>query len=320
MGFYQYLFKRIGFTAFSLFVLSILVFAITQVLPGSAATLMLGKEATESAVLAVEKQLGLNRPIYVQYLDWIGGFLTGDWGASYHQKVPIIDLVVPRLVRSLQLAGLSLALAVSVAIPLGVVAAVKNDSKFGVWITSVSYAGVSVPEFVTGLVLILLLGGPVFSVFPSSGYEPLSSGVVPWLMHIVLPAVTLTIILISHLMRQTRSELIDVLQSEYIRTARLKGISERRVLLRHALPNGLLPTITVIALDIGYLIGGIVIVEAVFAFPGIGRLTVDAILSRDIPLVQATTLVIAALFMLANLCADLLYARLDPRIEYGGGS
>jgi peptide/nickel transport system permease protein len=179
-----------------------------------------------------------------------------------------------------------------------------------------TYVGISVPEFVTGMGLLLILAGPSVGWFPTGGYAELSAGVLTWARHLVLPAATLTIVLMAHVVRQTRSGLADVLNSPYIRTARLKGASERRVVIRHALRNGLVPTITVLALDLGYLMGGIVVVEEVFAYPGMGRLIIYAVQNRDVPLLQMCVLIVASVYTLANFGADLLYAWLDPRIRY----
>ncbi|MDG5775275.1 ABC transporter permease [Haloarculaceae archaeon H-GB2-1] len=312
-----YLFKRMGYIAVTLLIISFIVFAITQLLPGNAAVLILGKQATNESIAAVEQQLGLNKPWYVQYTDWLVGFVTGEWGNSYLNDASAMDVIIPRLIHSVQLAALTLVLVICVGIPLGVVAAMKEDSIQDLAVSSFGYLGVSFPEFITGMVLLTLFGGPILSIFPFGGYEPLQSGLIPWLKHLALPSLTLTIILIAHVMRLTRSELIEVLESDYVRTARLKGISEYRVLFFHALRNALLPTITLLALDVGYLLGSIVVVEEVFAFPGLGRLVVRAIQSRDIPVIQAVVMIIAIVYTFANLAADILYTYLDPRIEYG---
>lgn len=314
--FRRYFLKRTAFMGFSIGVISFLVFAVTQLLPGNAAVMILGRFATEESVATLEQELGLNRPWYVQYLDWVGGVATGEFGQSYVYERPIGEIVWPRFVHSLELAVLSLTLVAVVGIPLGVLAAVKRDSPVDLAIGSVAYLGISVPEFVTGTFLILLVGGPIFDVFPSGDYVPRSQGTVPWLRHLVLPAITLTILMLAHVMRQTRSGMVETLQSDYVRTARLKGMGEWIVLFKHAVRNGLLPTITVLALDLGYLMGGIVVVEEVFAFPGLGRLIVFAIQNRDLPLLQVVVLIVAATYTVANFGADVVYTYLDPRIDY----
>jgi peptide/nickel transport system permease protein len=316
--FYVYLLKRLMYSAVTLVAVSMTIFLVTQVLPGNAATSLLGRYATEGSIVAVERQLGLNQPIYVQYIDWFTGILTGDWGRSFRYSEPVSELVFPRFVRSMQLALLTLVLVVIFGIGLGVLAAIKRDSLAGMLVSTGTYASISLPEYVVATFLVLLFAGPVFNVLPNTGYVPLREGAVPWLQHLILPALSMTFLLMGYAMRQTRSEMIEVLQSEYIRTARLKGLSEYRVITSHALRNGLLPTITVIAFNFGYMLGGIVVVEQVFAFPGLGRIIIASIQNRDLPMIQGTILLVAAVYLFANLVADLLYTKLDPRIGYGG--
>jgi len=318
-SFHLYVLKRLGYIVLTLFLISAIVFAATAVLPGNAATMILGRQATQEKIAALEQQLGLNKPLYVQYADWLTGMVTGDAGESLALRQPVVEVVQPRFMRSLQLAVLTLLTTVAVGIPLGVLSAVKRNSIVDRLSSAAAYFGVSLPEFVTGTLLILLLGGPIFGIFPSSGYIPPNESLVGWAMHMILPVATLTILLIAHIMRQTRSELIEVLQSEYVRSARLKGLTERTVLVKHALRNGLLPTITVLALDFGWLMGSLVVVEEIFAYPGIGRLVVFAIQNRDIPLLQFIVIIIAVSYTFANFGADLLYGYLDPRIDYGEG-
>jgi peptide/nickel transport system permease protein len=316
-AFRRYFIKRVAFMGFSLWIISVLVFGITQVLPGNAAVMILGTFATEDSIQALEQQLGLNQPVYIQYIDWFSRVITGDWGQSFVSQRPIEAIVWPRIVHSIELALIALVMVVLIGIPLGVVAAVRRDGNLDLLISNISYIGISVPEFVTGTFLILLLGGPVFNMFPSGDYVPRSEGTVLWLRHLLLPAITLTILMLAHIMRQTRSGMIETLQSDYVRTARLKGMSEYQVLFKHALRNGLLPAITVIALDLGYLMGGIVVVEEVFAFPGLGRLIIFSINNRDLPTLQVVVLIVAATYTIANFAADIMYTYLDPRIEYG---
>lgn len=316
-SFRRYLLKRLGYIGVTLLVVSFIVFGVTQLLPGNAAVMILGQFATEAKIHALEQELGLNRPWYVQYVAWLGGVLTGEWGQSYVLNQPISSIIWTRLIHSTQLTLVTLTEVILIGIPLGVIAAIERDTIYDSAISAASYIGISVPEFVTGTMLILLFGGPVFNVFPSSGYIPIQQGVIPWLSHLVLPSLTLTILLLAHVMRQTRSGMIETLQSEYVRTARLKGMSESSVIAKHALRNGLLPTITVLALDLGYLMGSIVVVEEVFAYPGLGRLIVFAIQNRDLPTLQIAVLIVAATYAFANLGADLVYTYLDPRIDYG---
>jgi peptide/nickel transport system permease protein len=228
----------------------------------------------------------------------------------------VATVVGYRLRNSAFLAVAALIVVVVVGIPLGTLAALRRGRRLDLAIVTAAYVGISIPEFVTGLLLLLVLAGPSLGWLPTSGYAELSSGVAAWARHLVLPAMTLTIVLLAHVVRQTRSGMADVLAAPYIRTAQLKGASTRRIVLRHALRNGLLPTITVLALDLGYLMGGIVVVEEVFAYPGLGRLIIYAVQNRDVPLLQMCALVVASVYVLANFAADLTYAWLDPRIRY----
>ena len=260
--------------------------------------------------------MGLDRPLLVQYASWVASVVTGDWGVSLAMKQPVATVVGYRLRNSAFLALAALTVVVVVGVPLGTLAALRRGRPLDLAIVTATYVGISIPEFVTGLALLLVLAGPSVGWFPTSGYVELASGVTAWARHLVLPAMTLTIVLLAHVVRQTRSGLADVLTAPYIRTARLKGASARRIVLRHALRNALLPTITVLALDLGYLMGGIVVVEEVFAYPGMGRLVIYAVQNRDVPLLQMCALVVASVYVLANFAADLAYAWLDPRIRY----
>jgi peptide/nickel transport system permease protein len=312
----SYVARRALSIALVLVLISLIVFVAIHVLPGSAATLILGEYATPESLRALERDMGLDRPLAVQYAAWIGGVVTGDWGYSLAMKQPVTAIIGLRLRNSALLASFALVAVVLVAIPLGTLAALRRGRWLDLAILTGSYLGISVPEFVTGMVLILVLAGPSLHFFPTGDYAPLAAGLRTWLSHLVLPALTLTLVLLAHVIRQTRSGLVEVLQSAYVRTARLKGATERRVVVRHALRNGLLPAVTVIALDLGYLMGGIVVVEEVFAYPGMGRLILYAIQNRDVPLLQVSILIVAATYTVANFAADMVYAWLDPRIRY----
>jgi peptide/nickel transport system permease protein len=311
-----YVARRTLSIALVLVLISLIVFVAIHVLPGSAATLILGEYATPESLRALERDMGLDRPLALQYAAWMGGVVTGDWGYSLAMKQPVTAIVGLRLRNSALLAGFALVAVALIAVPLGTLAALRRGRWLDLAILTGSYIGISVPEFVTGMVLILVFAGPSLHLFPTGDYAPLAAGLRTWLSHLVLPALTLTLVLLAHVLRQTRSGLVEVLQSAYVRTARLKGATERRVVVRHALRNGLLPAVTVIALDLGYLMGGIVVVEEVFAYPGMGRLILYAIQNRDVPLLQVSILIVAATYAFANFAADLAYAWLDPRIRY----
>jgi peptide/nickel transport system permease protein len=312
----RYLTRRLGLALVTLFVVSVAVFGITQVLPGNAAVMILGEFATAEQLSHLERQLGLDRPAYVQYAGWLSGILSGQWGISLRTGQPVSSLVLQALGRSLLLALPTLLVVSLIAIPLGVVAALRRGSRLDLALGIISYLGVSVPEFVTGTIFLVLLARPDLGWFPAGGYQPFTQNAWGAMRHLALPVASLAVVLTAHISRQTRSEMVDVLQTEYVRTAVIKGLPRRVILAKHALRNALLPTITVIALDVGYLIGGILVVEEVFAYPGLGRLLVFAIQNRDLPLIQAGALLMATTYAAANLVADLIYAYLNPRIQY----
>ena len=311
-----YLLRRIGLTAYTLLVVSLIVFGITQVLPADAATVLLGESATADQLAALRIRLGLNDPIWLQYLRWLGGALRGDFGLSLRTGQPVAATMLEALGRSLLLAALSITLMLIVAVPMGILAATRRGRASDVAIGILSYVGVSVPEFVTATLVLLVLADWL-QLLPATGYVPLSENLGQGLKHLVLPTLTVSVILVAHVARMVRSELIDVLHTDYIRAARLKGLPERRVLFTHALRNALLPTITIVALDVGYLLGGIIVVEEIFAIPGIGRQLIVAIQARDLPMIQAGALIMATTYSIANFAADMTYAALDKRIQYG---
>jgi len=310
-----YLLKRCGLTAYTLVVVSLIVFAVTQVLPGDAATMLLGENATPAALAAIRDRLGLDAPVWVQYGHWLAGVLRGDFGTSLRTGQPVGPVMVEALGRSLLLAVLAIGFMLSLAVPLGVVAAVRRGRAADLMVGLVSYVGVSLPEFVTATLLGLCFADWL-QWLPATGYVPMTENPGQSLAHLVLPVLTVSIILIAHVSRMVRSELVDVLHTDYIRAARLKGLSARAVLLKHGLRNALLPTITIVALDVGYLLGGVIVVEEIFALPGIGRQLIVAIEARDLPAIQAGALIMAATYSVVNFAADVAYAWLDRRIQY----
>ena len=311
-----YLTRRLLHLLVTAFVVSLLVFGVTQILPANAATMLLGEFATPESLVALEAKLGLDRPAYIQYLDWIDGVLRGDLGVSLRTDLPVAPTVFEALGRSLALAALALAAVIVIAIPLGVLAAVRRGGFTDFGVSLGSYAGISLPEFVLATLLLVWLTRPEIGLFPASGYVPITEDPLRALRHLALPVMTLTIIMTAHVMRMVRSEMVDTLHADFVLAARLRGLSPGTVLVRHALRNSLLPTITVLALDVGYLIGGIIVVEEIFAFPGMGRLLIVAVQERDLPMIQAGALVMAFTYTLANLAADLMYVWLDRRIQY----
>jgi peptide/nickel transport system permease protein len=311
----SYLIKRLGLAGYTLLVVSLIIFCITQILPADAAVMMLGENATPEALEAVRSQLGLNAPLWQQYGHWLWGVVQGDFGVSLRTGQPIAQFMFEALGRSLVLAFLSIGFMLIIAIPLGIVAAVRRGKLADLIVSVISYIGVSVPEFVTATLLILVCADWL-KVLPATGYVPITEDLPAALRHLALPVMTVSIILIAHVSRMVRSELIDVLHTDYIRAARLKGLSRRTVLFKHGLRNSLLPAITIVALDVGYLLGGVIVVEEIFALPGIGRQLIVAIQTRDLPAIQAGALIMAATYCIVNFLADIGYAALDKRIQY----
>jgi peptide/nickel transport system permease protein len=314
---YLYLLKRLVYMLAAVLAVSSAVFAITTLVPGNVANYILGTGATEERVAQVEADLGLDRPIYLQYLDFVGGVLTLDFGESFVSGQPVGEMIRPRLIRTLQLATVAMTISVVTAIPLGIVAAAKRDTIVDQLITTTSYVGLSIPSFVSATLLLLLFTSPPLELFPRGGYVALKNGVIPWLHHLLLPAIAMNTVILAYVLRQTRSSMVETLESEYIRTARLKGVAESKVLFGHAFRNGLLPTVTVLALNFGWMMGAVVIIEEIFAYPGVGEMIIQAVDSRDLPVLQAAILVPTIAFIIANFVADIVYTLLDPRITLG---
>ena len=301
----------------TLFAMSILVFCIVHILPGNVAYAMLGEYATPDAVATLEAKLGLNDPLIVQYWHWLGGMLRGDLGQSVVMERPAADVIVDALGRSAILAAFSFAVVALGGIVLGTYAATHDGRLSDRLLTLIQFLFIAVPDFFWSILVIIIFASWLHWL-PATGYVPLAeAGLLAWLSHLVLPVLVLATGLIAHVSRMTRSSILEVLESRYVLAARAKGLPERLVLRRHALPNALLPTITILAIDVGILIGGVVVVETVFAYPGLGRMLVFAIEHHDLPLLQAGMMVVTAIYALANLVADLAYAQLNPRIRFG---
>ncbi|ORM61979.1 ABC transporter [Pantoea rodasii] len=311
----SYLLKRLLLMIYTLLVVSLLVFGITQLLPADAAVTLLGQNATPEALAAVRERLGLDAPAWLQYWHWLSQALQGNFGVSMRNGLEVGPTLLTALSRSLLLAVCALLLMLVIAIPLGIWAAVRRGKTADVLVSVISYIGISFPEFVTAT-LVLLLFADVWQILPATGYVPLSENFISGVQHLILPSITVALILVAHVSRMVRSEMVDVLHTDYIRAAWLKGLSRRRILWRHALRNGLLPTITIVALDVGYLLGGIVVVEEIFAIPGIGRELIVAVQARDLPTIQAGVMILAAIYSVVNFLADLTYVVLDKRISY----
>ncbi len=311
----SYLLKRLLLMIYTLLVVSLLVFGITQLLPADAAVTLLGQNATPEALAAVRARLGLDAPAWLQYWHWLTQALQGNFGVSMRNGLAVGPTLLTALSRSLLLALCALLLMLVIAIPLGIWAAVRRGKTADVLVSVISYMGISFPEFVTAT-LVLLLFADVWQILPATGYVPLSENFISGIQHLILPSITVALILVAHVSRMVRSEMVDVMHTDYVRAAWLKGLSRRRILWRHALRNGLLPTITIVALDVGYLLGGIVVVEEIFAIPGIGRELIVAVQARDLPTIQAGVMILAATYAVVNFLADLAYVMLDKRISY----
>jgi peptide/nickel transport system permease protein len=310
-----FLSRRLLSTLPVLLVVAVLVFLILRLTPGDPAAVLAGDQATTEQIAMIRANLGLDRSIPEQFLIWFGHLLQGDLGQSYYYKMPVTDLIAQRIEPTLSLALITITLAVALAVPLGVLAAWRFGSWLDRGVMAFSVAGFSVPVFVSAYLLIWLLSLKL-GWFPVQGYKRISGGVGPWLYHLMLPAITLSLIYIALIARVTRASVLETLGEDYIRTARAKGLPEALVLKRHALANAAVPIATVIGIGIALLIGGVVVTESVYAIPGLGRLTVDAVLARDFPTVQGVILLFSLVYVLVNLLVDLSYVFFDPRIRY----
>lgn len=317
----RFILRRLGFLTLTVLLTSLLVFLVTQWLPGDVCRIILGREAGQAAIETCRLELGLDQPLPIQYLNWLGDFLTGDWGISFSTNLPIYPIVMDRLGNSLMLSLVALLISVPLAVALGIVAGLNENKPIDSTINVGSLSVVGLPEFVTGLVLIQVfsfglrnLGLPYL---PANSSIPPDANFLEALPMLILPAVTAMLVLLAYIARLTRSGVLEELKQPYVRTADLKGLPRRTVIVKHVLRNALLPTITVIAISAGWLISGLVVIENVFNYPGLGRLMIFAIDRRDLPLLQAVTMVTVLGFALANLGADLLYAVLNPRIRLG---
>ncbi len=312
----EYLLRRLILLGGTILISSLIIFLICRLLPGDVARVLLGREAGEAALAALRAELGLDRPLPIQYLDWLIGFVSGDWGIAYSTRQPIRPMVLERLANSLLLAGATLMLSLPLGIALGVWAGWRAGKLDDTLISVSTLAVTGLPEFVTGLLLIDLFAFRLRWLPANSSIRP-DTPFFAILPQLLLPAITATLVLLAYIARLTRAGVISELEQEYTRTALLKGLSPLTMLRRHVLRNALLPTITVVAISLGWLISGLIVVENVYNYPGIGRLLTFAIDRRDLLLLQAVAMVTVVIFAVANLLVDLMYALLDPRIRLG---
>jgi len=302
----RYILKRLLLLIPILLGVSIIVFTVLHMSPGDPAQIMLGPMASQESIAQMRESLGLNKPLYIQYFTFLKNALQGDFGRSIRTNTPVIEEIFSRLPATLKLSTLGMLLAIIIGFPLGVLAALKQNTIIDTTSSFLALIGFSIPNFWAGLMLMLLLSVYI-PVLPSSGYGS-------W-QHLVLPSLTLAIQTIAVITRMTRSSMLEVIRQDYVKTARAKGISDKLVLMRHIIRNALIPVVTIAGLYFGHSLGGVVVTETVFSYPGIGRLLVDAIRSKDYPVVQAGILIFAVGVALINLIVDVVYAYLDPRIK-----
>ena len=310
-----YILRRIAATVPVMLIVAVFVFLMLRLTPADPAAIIAGDNATAEQVAQIRSRLGLDQPMLAQFFIWFGNILSGNFGESFFFKKTVAELLLERFEPTLSLAFVTIVIAVVVAIPLGVIAAYKHGTWIDRLVMGFSVLGFSVPVFVVGYLLIYLFAIKL-GWLPVQGYQRLSSGFGGWLERLILPALTLSVIYIALIARMTRTSVLEVLLEDYIRTARAKGQVEFRVLFRHALRNAAVPIVTVVGLGVALLIGGVVVTESVFTIPGLGRLTVDAVLARDYPVIQAVILLFSLIYVIINLLVDLTYTLFDPRIRY----
>jgi len=313
--------QRLGLGLVTLFVVSMIIFAAIALLPGDYAKSKLGQYATPETLKAFDHELGLDRPPVTRYFVWIGGVLRGDFGNSFAgigglaggSSRTVVSLVVPRLKNTLFLASFAAIVSVPLSLVLGLLAALYRNSIFDRMVNVLTLASISVPEFFVAYILMLFLAVK-FQIFPSLAAVEPDTPLLDRIVYCSLPAMTLVLVIVAHMMRMTRAAIINLLASPYIETARLKGVSPRRVIVHHALPNAWAPIVTVIAVNLAYLVVGVVVVEVVFVYPGIGQLMVDSVSTRDVPVVQACALIFGATYIFLNLLADIVAIVTNPRL------
>jgi peptide/nickel transport system permease protein len=294
---------------------ALFVFLLLRLTPGDPAAILAGDTATPEQLERIRESLGLNEPLFTQFFSWIGQLLQGDFGTSILSGKPVIELIADRMEPTISLALTTIVLSVIIAVPLGVIAAWKQGTLIDRLVMLISVLGFSVPVFVIGYLMISLFSMEL-KWFPVQGFKPIGDGIVPFFHRIALPTFTLTLLYIALIARITRTSMLEILGDDYVRTARAKGLPESRVLMRHALRNCSVPIITVIGIGFALIISGVVVTESVFNLPGLGRLTVDAVLSRDYPVIQAVILLASLIYVVINLLIDIAYVLLDPRIRY----
>ncbi|MAZ15152.1 MAG: peptide ABC transporter [Ahrensia sp.] len=310
----SYALRRIVIVVITLLAASVVVFAVLEIVPGDPARLMLGINATDDAVAALRQQMGLDQPLVLRYFAWIGGMLSGDFGRSYTYSVPVIDLIRERLVVSLPLALMALALSTAIAIPVGVFSAARRGTAADTGVMAATQLGIAIPNFWFAILLVYVFA-IALRLVPAGGFPGWEAGIGKALAALILPAIALALPQAAILARVTRSALLDVLGEDYIRTARAKGLPARLVLRRHALRNALIPVLTILGLQFAFLLAGTIIIENVFYLPGLGRLGFQAITQRDLIVVESVVVLLVATVVIVNFLVDLAYAWADPRLR-----
>jgi len=312
---FAFILRRVIATIPVMAFVALFVFSLLYIAPGDPAAVIAGDQATPQDVERIRQGLGLDRPFLVRFGEWLFNVLRGDLGISIFTSLPVTELIKQRVEPTVSLMLVTLLLAISIAVPLGVIAAWKAGSLIDRLAMAISVTGFSVPVFVVGYLLAYIFALQL-DWLPVQGYTPLKQGLWPWFENLILPAITLGFVYIALIARITRASMLEVLQQDYVRTARAKGVTQPSILFVHALKNAAIPIVTVIGIGIALLIGGAVVTESVFAIPGLGRLTVDAILRRDYPVIQGLVLMFSFVYVLINLIVDVIYTLIDPRIRY----
>ncbi|MDJ0953146.1 MAG: ABC transporter permease [Acidimicrobiia bacterium] len=309
-----FLVRRILQMFLALLGVSIVVFALMHLVPGDPVRVALGTRFDQDLYDALRERVGLDKPLIEQYLSWLGNAITGDLGVSFRNGQPVTTLILERLPATITLALAALFIALIVALPAGIISAVRSGSGLDYTVSAASQVGISMPDFWAGVMYILLFS-LALGWLPSSGFTPFGDGPVEWARHLVLPALTIGLISGSIITRFVRSAVLEALNQDYVLTARAKGLTEWQIVRRHVLPNAWIPIVTVVGLQLGFLLGGVVVVEVIFAWPGLGRLALTAVKDRDFTVLQGAVLYIAFMFLAINLVVDIIYARLDPRVR-----
>ena len=316
----KYVLKRLGYVIITLFILSIFIFMLVHITPGDPGRIMLGPDANPEDVEALDRQMGLDQPLLVQYVSWLDDAVHGDLGTSYARNAPVVQEIGGALKPTLELSIWAQILATVIAIPLGTVAARKKGTTADSGIIAFAQLGISIPSFLLSLLLVMAFSIAI-KLFPATGYKSIAEvGVWGHFRYLILPVISLAAMQAAMLTRMTRSSMIDVINMDYIKTAKAKGISQRRIIYHHALKNAMIPILTAIGQSFATLLSGAAVVETVFSIPGVGQLIVNSVTKRDYPMVQGIVLVISLIYIAVNFIIDMLYGAIDPRIQVGSGS